>query len=75
VKRVANPADVVKVGDVFDVKITSKDDQGRFKLSRKVLMPGGEGSDGGGEERRPPRREHGESRPHGDHHRGPRERH
>lgn len=38
VKRVNNPADVVKVGDVFEVKITDKDDQGRFKLSRKVLM-------------------------------------
>lgn len=38
VKRVNKPSDVVKVGDVFDVKITEKDDQGRFKLSRKVLM-------------------------------------
>ena len=77
VKRVANPADVVKVGDVFDVKITSKDDMGRFKLSRKVLMPGGEGTDGGGDEHRPPRREHGDRdhKPHGDQHRGPRERH
>jgi polyribonucleotide nucleotidyltransferase len=77
VKRVANPADVVKVGDVFDVKITSKDDQGRFKLSRKVLMPGGEGADGGGDEHRPPRREHSSDRgdrPRSDHHRGPRER-
>jgi polyribonucleotide nucleotidyltransferase len=37
-KRVNKPSDVVKVGDVFDVKITEKDDQGRFKLSRKVLM-------------------------------------
>ncbi len=38
VKRVNKPSDVVKVGDVFEVKITEKDDQGRFKLSRKVLM-------------------------------------
>ncbi len=37
-KRVNKPSDVVKVGDVFDVKITEVDDQGRFKLSRKVLM-------------------------------------
>ncbi len=37
-KRVNHPSDVVKVGDQFDVKITDKDDQGRFKLSRKVLM-------------------------------------
>jgi polyribonucleotide nucleotidyltransferase len=38
VKRVNKPSDVVKVGDEFDVKITDKDDQGRWKLSRKVLM-------------------------------------
>jgi polyribonucleotide nucleotidyltransferase len=38
VKRVNKPSDVVKVGDQFDVKITDKDEQGRFKLSRKVLM-------------------------------------
>jgi len=38
VKRVAKPSDVVKVGDVFDVKITDQDDQGRYKLSKKVLM-------------------------------------
>jgi polyribonucleotide nucleotidyltransferase len=37
-KRVNHPSDVVKVGDQFDVKITDKDDQGRYKLSRKVLM-------------------------------------
>ncbi len=38
VKRVNKPSDVVKVGDQFDVKITEKDEQGRFKLSRKALM-------------------------------------
>jgi polyribonucleotide nucleotidyltransferase len=38
VKRVNKPSDVVKVGDEFDVKIVDKDDQGRWKLSRKVLM-------------------------------------
>jgi polyribonucleotide nucleotidyltransferase len=38
VKRVAKPSDVVKVGDVFDVKIIDVDDQGRYKLSKKVLM-------------------------------------
>jgi polyribonucleotide nucleotidyltransferase len=37
-KRVNHPSDVVKVGDQFDVKITDKDDQGRYKLSHKVLM-------------------------------------
>jgi polyribonucleotide nucleotidyltransferase len=38
VKRVNKPSDVVKVGDEFDVKITEKDDQGRWKLSRKALL-------------------------------------
>ncbi len=38
VKRVAKPSDVVKVGDVFDVKIVDKDDQGRWKLSRKAVL-------------------------------------
>jgi polyribonucleotide nucleotidyltransferase len=38
VKRVNKPSDVVKVGDVFDVKITDQDEQGRYKLSKKVLM-------------------------------------
>jgi polyribonucleotide nucleotidyltransferase len=38
VKRVNKPSDVVKVGDKFDVKIIDQDDQGRYKLSRKVLM-------------------------------------
>jgi len=37
-KRVEKPSDVVKVGDAFDVKIIDQDDQGRYKLSRKVLM-------------------------------------
>jgi polyribonucleotide nucleotidyltransferase len=37
-KRVEKPADVVKVGDQFEVKIIDKDDQGRWKLSRKVLL-------------------------------------
>jgi polyribonucleotide nucleotidyltransferase len=59
VKRVASPGDVVKVGDVFDVKIVDKDDQGRWKLSRKaVLLPDQPYE-------RPPQREGGD-RPHGD---------
>ncbi|HEX9006305.1 MAG TPA: polyribonucleotide nucleotidyltransferase [Bacteroidota bacterium] len=45
VKRVERPADVVKVGDQFDVKITDKDEQGRWKLSRKVLMKQPEGAE------------------------------
>jgi polyribonucleotide nucleotidyltransferase len=73
VKRVGNPADVVKVGDVFDVKIVDKDDQGRWKLSRKAVLAPDQPY-----ERTPPRREGGDrphgDRPHGDrgHSRGPR---
>ncbi len=68
IKRVENPADVVKVGDVFDVKIVDKDDQGRWKLSRKAVLapdvpyeraPQREGGD----------RPHGDRRPHDSSHR------
>lgn len=37
-KRVNKTTDVVNVGDQIDVKIIDKDDQGRWKLSRKVLL-------------------------------------
>lgn len=40
-------SDVVKVGDQFKVKVIGVDDQGRIKLSKKALEPGG------GEERGP----------------------
>jgi len=64
VKRVANPSDVVKVGDVFDVKITDKDEQGRYKLSRKVLLqppsdaPAGEAQEGEQRDEGRPRHHH-----------------
>jgi len=65
VKRVANPSDVVKVGDVFDVKITDKDEQGRYKLSRKVLMmpPPAEGEAPAEGEHREGERHHHRDRP------------
>jgi polyribonucleotide nucleotidyltransferase len=59
IKRVNKPSDVVKVGDVFDVKITDQDEQGRYKLSRRVLMPGGDEPRPEGEDR-PPRRDFGD---------------
>jgi len=62
-KRVAKVTDVANVGDVIEVKITDKDDQGRWKLSRRALLePEGEASaDQGGRshERRPPPRHRG----------------
>lgn len=38
VKRVAKVSDVVKIGDVFDVKLMEIDEKGRLNLSRKALM-------------------------------------
>lgn len=37
-KRVAKVTDVVKVGDVFDVKLIEIDEKGRMNLSRKALL-------------------------------------
>jgi polyribonucleotide nucleotidyltransferase len=37
-KRVAKVSDVVKVGDVFDVKLMEIDEKGRMNLSRKALL-------------------------------------
>lgn len=37
-KRVAKVSDVVKVGDIFDVKLMEIDEKGRMNLSRKALM-------------------------------------
>jgi polyribonucleotide nucleotidyltransferase len=61
--RVEKVTDVVNVGDVIEVMITAKDDQGRWKLSRKaVLVPGSEMEP----DDRPPRRPRpGRDRPRG----------
>lgn len=37
--RVENVRDVLKEGDRIQVKVIGKDDRGKFKLSRKVLLP------------------------------------
>jgi predicted RNA-binding protein with RPS1 domain len=59
----------VKVGDVFDVKIIDKDDQGRWKLSRKVLLqPPAEGQEGEEGERKEHGRDHSRGGHHKDHH-------
>ena len=43
-KRVENPEDVVKEGDVIEVKLIGIDEKtGKLKLSRKVLLPKPEG--------------------------------
>ncbi|HOV99463.1 MAG TPA: polyribonucleotide nucleotidyltransferase [Bacteroidota bacterium] len=42
VNRVENVGDILKVGDVIDVKLMHIDDEGKLSLSRKALLPGGE---------------------------------
>ncbi len=44
---VKNVSDVVSVGDSLEVKVINVDDQGRIKLSRKVLMAGDDDEEGG----------------------------
>ena len=39
-KRVKHPSEVVKVGDVIEVKVISVDDQNRVRLSRKAVLLG-----------------------------------
>ncbi|MEZ6056134.1 MAG: polyribonucleotide nucleotidyltransferase [Planctomycetaceae bacterium] len=46
---VKSVGDILSVGDVIDVKVIAVDEQNRVKLSRKVLMEGGEEGEGGGE--------------------------
>jgi polyribonucleotide nucleotidyltransferase len=38
--RVGKVTDVVNIGDQLDVMLIKKDDEGRYNLSRKALMPG-----------------------------------
>ena len=46
--RVAKVEDVVKVGDVITVKVIEVDHLGRVNLSRKALLTGSSGDEGGG---------------------------
>lgn len=54
-KRVENVSDVLKVGDVLDVKLIEIQPGGKMRLSRKALLPVPEGYDASRDERRPPR--------------------
>jgi polyribonucleotide nucleotidyltransferase len=42
-ERVAKVTDVVKVGDEIQVKVLEIDGNGKIRLSRKVLLGGGDG--------------------------------
>ena len=59
-ERVERVEDVVNVGDEVMVKVIDIDPQGKVRLTRKGLLPGGEGEEAPGEGRpyagRPPRR-------------------
>ena len=61
--RVGRVEDVLRLGEVVEVKVIAIDDQNRVKLSRKALIvpPAGGADDGAGElEDRPPREERAE---------------
>ena len=62
--RVGRVDDVLKMGDIVDVKVIAIDDQNRVKLSRKALLaPPEGGSVGGGDDYdggRPPREDRGD---------------
>jgi polyribonucleotide nucleotidyltransferase len=67
--RVEKVTDAVNVGDVVDVKLVEKDSEGRYNLSRKVLLPGYDESKDPtkGISSRPPRRDGGRDRRGGGH--------
>lgn len=74
--RVGRVDDVLRMGDVVEVKVIAIDDQNRVKLSRKALIapPAGGGDDGGGgfEDRPPPREDRGDRGDRGGDYRGER---
>ena len=68
-KHVETVSEVLKVGDVLDVKLLELAPGGKMRLSRKVLLPKPEGYDDSLEHRRGPR-SHGGGRGRGDRDRG-----
>ncbi len=66
-QRVAKVEDIVKLGDVIEVKLMKIDDEGRLNLSRKALLPGGENAHEE-MERRHQKRERGDREKHRSHH-------
>ncbi|MGD8923110.1 MAG: polyribonucleotide nucleotidyltransferase [Candidatus Zixiibacteriota bacterium] len=64
VGRVEKVTDICNVGDRMDVKVVNIDPDGKVRLSRRALLPGGETSGNGGDggDRRSSRPRHGSSR-------------
>ncbi len=58
INRVEKVSDVVNIGDPIEVKLVEKDSEGRYNLSRKVLLPGYDPST------EPPKRERSNDRRH-----------
>jgi polyribonucleotide nucleotidyltransferase len=69
-RRVATVAEVISVGDVFDVKVIEIQPDGKIRLSRKALIPVPEGMEV--QEDRPRRDDRGPRGGYGDRDRGPR---
>jgi polyribonucleotide nucleotidyltransferase len=69
VNRVGKVEDIVKVGDTIEVKLMKIDDEGRLNLSRKALLPGGEGAIEEMSRPRPKRDQHDRGRKRDGHHR------
>lgn len=67
--RVNKVTDVLNVGDELDVKLIKKDEEGRYNLSRKALMPGYD-ADKEAEREAERRRDRGPRRDGGGHDRG-----
>ncbi len=64
-ERIERVEDVLRMGDSVEVKVIEIDPQGKVRLSRKELLPGGEGEEGssGGGDRPPYRGGGGGGRP------------
>jgi polyribonucleotide nucleotidyltransferase len=54
-ERIERVEDVLNMGDEVEVRVIEIDPQGKVRLSRKDLLPGGEGTSGGSGRREPSR--------------------
>ena len=54
-ERIERVEDVLNMGDEVEVRVIEIDPQGKVRLSRKDLLPGGEGTSGGSRRREPSR--------------------
>jgi len=69
VNRVDKVEDILKLGDVIEVKLMNIDSEGRLNLSRKALLPGGENAGEEMQKARERRQKDGHQDRHKEHHR------